>query len=115
MARKTESVKTAVAENREALLARYILAASGTMIGICTTLVGLVKIVEGRIGPSRVDEYVAGIALLFLCSAILSYLSIRNERHLRSSRPLGRTADVLFLIGLFCIVALVVLFALEHI
>jgi putative flippase GtrA len=102
-------------ENPEAQLARYILAGSGTMIGICTTLVGLVKIVEGRLGPSSVDAYVALIALMFLGSAILSYLSIRNERHLRSSRPLGRTADVLFLAGLFCIVLLVVLFAVEQV
>jgi hypothetical protein len=109
-------VTKSVAEiNREAQLARNILGASGTMIGICTTLVGLVKIVEGRSGPSRVDEYVAVIGLLFFGSAILSYFSIRNEHHLKSSRPLGRTADVLFIAGLLCIMLLVVLFAVERI
>ncbi len=114
MATKKSDLKTEI-ENREAQLSRYILAASGTMIGMCTTLVGLVKIVEGRIGPSRVDEYVAAIALLFLGSAIFSYLSIRNERHIRSSRPMGRIADVLFVTGLFCIVILVLLFAVEKV
>lgn len=106
---------SAAETNREAQLARYTLAGSGTMIGICTTLVGLVKIVEGRLGPSSVDTYVAVIALLFLCSAILSYLSIRGEHHARSSRPLGRSADIIFMAGLVCIVILVILFAVERI
>ena len=35
------------------------------MVGICTTLIGLVKIVENRIGPSHVDEY-GGLAALRL-------------------------------------------------
>ena len=29
------------------------------MIGVCTTLVGLVKIAEAQIGPSHVDEAVS--------------------------------------------------------
>jgi uncharacterized membrane protein YidH (DUF202 family) len=115
MAAKKSSKTETAEENREAKLARIILAGCGTMIGICTTLVGLVKIVEGRLGPSNVDTYVAIIALLFLGSAILSYLSIRNEHHLRSSRPLGRTADYTFIAGLLCIVLLVVLFAIERV
>lgn len=112
MAKQKKSVTT---ENREAQLARYIFAGSGTMIGICTTIVGIVKIMEGQKGPSRIDEYVAIISIAFLASAIFSYLSIRNEQHARSSRPLGRTADVSFLIGLLGIVLLMLLFAWEHI
>jgi uncharacterized membrane protein len=108
--------KSTAAENREAELARYILASSGTMIGICTTLVGLIKIVEGRIGPSRVDEFVALVAIIFLVSAILSYLSIRNNaRRLHISRRFGRAADWLFLTGMLTIVGIVALFAIEQI
>jgi len=36
------------------------------MVGICTTLIGLVKIIEDRIGSSRVDEY-GGLAGLRAC------------------------------------------------
>ena len=42
------------------------------MIGVCATLVGLVKILEARIGPSHVDEYATLTALLFLVSAAAS-------------------------------------------
>ncbi len=47
-------------------LSRHILPTSATMIGICTTFIGLVKLAEARIGPSHVDEYAALAALLFL-------------------------------------------------
>lgn len=110
----TKKANPVSAENWETQLCRYIFAGSGAMIGICTTLVGLVKIVEGRIGPSRVDEFVAVIALTFLGSAILSYLSLRSERA-GLSRKLGRVADGIFLTGLFGIVILITLFAVERV
>ena len=96
-------------------LARHILPSSGTMIGICTTLIGLVKLLEGRTGPSRVDEYGALVAFLFLGSAMLSYLSIRMEHRPSPSRACERVADLLFIIGLTSIVGIAALFAFERI
>ena len=43
------------------------------MIGVCTTLIGLVKVAKGHMGPSRVDEYAGLAALLFLVSACAVY------------------------------------------
>jgi hypothetical protein len=40
-------------------LSGHILPVSATLIGVCVTLVGLVKVVEIKIGNSRVDEYAA--------------------------------------------------------
>ncbi len=40
-------------------LSKHILPNSGTLIGVCATLIGLVKVAEAHIGPSRVDEYAA--------------------------------------------------------
>jgi hypothetical protein len=94
-------------------LSRHILPTSGTMIGICTTLIGLVKIVEGRIGPSRVDEYAALASLFFMASAATSYLSIRYVNHPRLSKRLEATADQCFLVGLLSIVVIGLFFAYE--
>jgi hypothetical protein len=95
-------------------LANHILPASGTMIGICTTLIGLVKIVESRSGPSVVDEYGAAIAVAFLFSALFSYLSIRlSEGSPTVGRRCERAADFAFLLGLVCLVGLIGLFAFE--
>lgn len=96
-------------------LAHHILPTSGTMVGICTTLIGLVKVVEGRIGPSHVDEYAACASLLFLISAITSYLSIRFAERMKASRTLETIADQSFLLGLFCITLIGLLFAYEAI
>lgn len=94
-------------------LSRHILPTSATMIGVCVTLVGLVKVVESRSGPSHVDEYAALAAILFLVSAASSYLSIRYASLTSASERYERIADVLFLAGLLSITVIAVLFAYE--
>lgn len=96
-------------------LSRHILPAAGTMIGVCTTLIGLVKIVEERIGSSHVDEYAALAALLFLASAATSYLSMRLAAAQRRSARLERYADICFLAGLTALAMIATLFAYETI
>jgi hypothetical protein len=94
-------------------LSKHILPSSGTMIGVCVTLIGLVKISEARIGPSRVDEYAAVASVLFLVSAIASYASMRHpERRIFSARS-ETVADQFFLAGLIAITAITLFFAYE--
>jgi hypothetical protein len=94
-------------------LSQHILPSSGTMVGVCVTLIGLVKIAEGRIGPSQVDEYVALTALLFLASAVASYVSIRHPEHPRLSTRCERIADQCFLVGLISVTLIALFFAYE--
>ena len=96
-------------------LARHILPNAGTMVGVCTTLIGLVKIAEGWIGPSHVDEAAALTAILFLVSAIASYLSIRLGNGGDLPVSLERCADICFVIGLIGLTLIAVLFAYETI
>lgn len=102
-----------MAKSRE--LSNHILPASGTMIGVCTTLIGLVKVVEARIGPSRVDEYVSLVAVIFVFSALASYASIRYADRPNLTTQFERVADYLFLFGLLSIAIIAVLFAYEAI
>lgn len=99
--------------NRE--LSRHILPTSATMIGICTTFIGLVKVAEASIGPSHVDEYAALAALLFLVSSAASYLSIRFADRKQLGARCERLADQFFLAGLFSITLIAMLFAYEAI
>ncbi|MHB2207028.1 hypothetical protein [Methylobacterium sp. CM6257] len=96
-------------------LSRHILPNAGTMVGVCTTLIGLVKIAEGWIGPSHVDEAAALTAILFLVSAIASYLSIRLEAENGPAVSLERCADVCFVLGLVSLSVIAILFAYETI
>ena len=104
-----------VRETGAAALSRHILPSAGTMVGVCTTLIGLVKIVEDREGPSHVDEAAALTAILFLVGAIASYLSIRLEAGGDRTVRLERCADFCFVLGLVSLTLIAVLFAYETI
>jgi hypothetical protein len=94
-------------------LASHILPVSGTMIGVCTTLIGLVKLAEAKYGSSHVDEYAALAAVTFLASALTSYLSIRYADRTELSFHIERVADAIFLCGLIGITIVATLFAYE--
>jgi hypothetical protein len=94
-------------------LPRHILPTSGTMVGVCTTLVGLVKLGELQHGASHVDEYAACAAVLFMLSASLSYLSIRSSQSKALSGRLEAIADIIFMVGLAAISVISLLFAYE--
>ncbi len=100
-------------EPHDIALSRHILPASGTLVGVCATLIGLVKIVEARIGPSRVDEYAALTSLLFLASALTSYISIRHSDRPILSARCEKLADLLFIVGLVSISIVSLFFAYE--
>jgi hypothetical protein len=94
-------------------LASHILPVSGTMIGVCATLIGLVKLAEARHGSSHVDEYAAITAVTFLTSALTSYLSIRWSDRTKLSVLIEQIADMIFLGGLVGITLVATLFAYE--
>ena len=94
-------------------LASHILPVSGTMIGVCATLIGLVKLAEVKHGTSHVDEYAAIAAVTFLASALTSYLSIRWSDRARLSVWVEQIADAIFLCGLVGITLVATLFAYE--
>jgi hypothetical protein len=83
------------------------------MIGVCATLIGLVKLAEEKLGPSHVDEYAALTAVTFLASALASYLSIRYSDRPRLSARIEQIADLIFLMGLVGITLVATLFAYE--
>lgn len=94
-------------------LTLHILPTAGTMVGVCSTVTGLAKIAEIKTGPHQVDVAAAVSGIIFLLSAIASYLSFRGGRLGRLSARLERLADILFPAGLVSITAVSVLFALE--
>jgi hypothetical protein len=102
-----------VIRTRNDSLASHILPVSGTMIGVCATLIGLVKLAESRHGSSHVDEYAAIAAVTFLTSALTSYLSIRWSDRTRLSVLIEQIADTIFLCGLVAITLVATLFAYE--
>ncbi|MDP9899724.1 hypothetical protein [Variovorax ginsengisoli] len=78
-------------------LSAHILPTSATMIGVCMTVLSIGHLRQG--GPSRMvlDKLLAVDALVFLASAVLSFVSMRSRYH----GPRHETwAEVVFLMGL---------------
>ncbi len=96
-------------------LSRHILPNSATMIGVCVTAVGLVKVAEGHLGASAVDNYCSLAGVIFLASALCSYLSLRAKERSNEEGPnlLERIADFCFMLGLLTLTITMVLFAYE--
>ena len=95
-------------------LSRHILPSSATMVGVCMTSISLVKLLEQRMGPSRVDEYLALNSIIFLISAALSYFSLRGASTRLTAR-FEKFADFCFIAGLSVLVIIATLFAYEAI
>jgi hypothetical protein len=78
----------------------HIFAGSAAMVGVCLTVIGIVRIIN-RLKPIDTigDDLLAVDALAYLGSCFLSYVALRTRNRARRRR-LERVADVLFLSAL---------------
>lgn len=90
-------------------LSHHILPTSAQLIGVCLTVISLVKLLHlGQVG-SLLDKLLAIDTVLFLVSAGLSYAAMRGVR----SENLEKYADQFFILGLFGLGGCAILFAFE--
>ena len=84
-------------------ISSHILPTSATMVGVCVTVIGIVRLIEtGGTIATIVDNIVAVDSAFFLGATLLSYVSLRSPRH---QERLERYAAVVFLAGLVIMVA----------
>ena len=88
----------------------HIFTVSSAMVGVCLTVIGLIRVVItlGR-ADTLADDLLAGDALLFLISCLLSYWALRS-RSLRRMHRIEKIADGIFIlamIGMVIICALI--------
>lgn len=96
--------------NAGSAIVAHVLPTSATMVGVCMTVIGIVKIVESGHRDTHIDEALAINSLFFLFSAIFSYLSIRTPKN---TARLESLADILFMIGLGLMSVIGIVFAFE--
>lgn len=90
-------------------LSQHILPTSAQLVGVCMTVISLVKLLHiGQVG-SLLDKLLAIDALMFTVSAALSYAAMRG---IKSAR-LERYADQFFMLGLMELGACAVLLSFE--
>ena len=78
----------------------HIFTVSSAMVGVCLTVIGLIRVVItlGR-ADTLADDLLAGDALLFLLSCLLSYWALRF-RSIRRMHRLEKVADGIFIIAM---------------
>ena len=78
----------------------HIFTVSSAMVGVCLTVIGLIRVVI-TLGnaDTLADDFLAADALLFLVSCLLSYWALRS-RSLRRMHRLEKIADGIFIIAM---------------
>jgi hypothetical protein len=91
-------------------LSHHILPNSATMVGVCITVISIVKVMNPGLINYLIDKALAVDSVLFMISALFSFSSIRSEQ---STARLERWAEILFLIGLVSMTLITVVFSFE--
>jgi hypothetical protein len=82
----------------------HIFTVSAAMVGVCLTVIGIIRIVISiRKTDTLADDLLALDAVLFLASCLSSYLALRT-RNTRRLHGLERFADVTFIVALVAMV-----------
>jgi cytochrome c oxidase assembly factor CtaG len=83
----------------------HIFTVSSAMVGVCLTVIGLVRVVI-TVGHADTvaDDLLALDALLFLVSALLSYSALRTRSKRRMHRR-ERIADAIFIVAMIVMTA----------
>ncbi len=82
----------------------HILSVSAAMVGVCLTVIGLLRVVITIQKANTVaDDLLALDSLLFLVSCLLSYWALRT-RTVRRMHSVERVADVVFMLALLLMV-----------
>ncbi len=91
----------------------HIMMQASMKVGMCLTLLGLVKVVEGAKGQLMItDEVLAVDALLFLVSNLTAYYALKQTTAKRKAQY-GRIGDVLFTVALTLLAAVCALLAFQ--
>ena len=78
-------------------LSAHILPTSATMIGVCMTVLSIGHLGAGSEWHMLIDKVLAVDALVFLVSALLSFISMRSSR---SGLSYESRAELVFIAGL---------------
>ena len=91
----------------------HIFTASAALVGVCLTVIGLIRVVVATINIDTIaDNLLAVDALLFLASCLLAYWALRT-RSIRRMYRVERAADAIFIAGLLLMTGVCSIIAYE--
>lgn len=81
-------------------LSIHIFTVSATLVGVCLTVIGIMRHLGGVLVSHYGQEFLALDALLFLICCILSYATLKMRKRLTHKRLMTNIADNLFIVAL---------------
>lgn len=78
----------------------HVFTVSATLVGVCLTVIGIMRHLGGARTSHYGQELIAIDAFLFLVSCILSYAALKIRNHLKRKSLFIAVADYLFIIAL---------------
>ncbi len=95
--------------NNKSNMSNHIFPTSSNLLGLCFVILSFIKV--SKFGAETLIDEIAAVAMVFfLTSSILSYASIRSNT---KSEVYEKTADIIFLVGLFLLAVVSVTVAFE--
>lgn len=93
----------------------HIFTVSATLVGVCLTVIGVLRIVKRLQGVAILADQVLSVnAMGFLAACMIAYAAVRTEGVERRKR-LERSADVVFLFSLAMMTVVCALIAREFV
>ena len=98
--------KTTPENHLEEDISIHIFTVSSAMVGVCLTVIGLIRVVItfGK-ADTVADDLLAADAFLFLLSCLLSYSALRTRSKRRMHR-MERIADGIFILAMILMVVI---------
>jgi hypothetical protein len=90
--------------------ASHILNTSATLLGICFIVLTSIHLNNAK-ETTIIDQLVAVSIVMFMASSIFSFFSIRNTK--KPNISMEKTADIIFLVGLFSLFIITMLITLN--
>jgi hypothetical protein len=110
---KEDMSDTATNNRLEESICVHIFSVSAAMVGVCLTVIGIIRIViKARNATTLADDFLAIDAMLFLSSCMLAYWAMRKQGTPAMVR-IERIADAIFIIALVFMVVICALVAFE--
>jgi hypothetical protein len=78
----------------------HVFTVSATLVGVCLTVIGIMRHLGGVRASHYGQELLALDAFLFLLSCILSYISLKIRSYNKRKSLLANIADYLFILAL---------------
>ena len=77
-----------------------VFSVSAAMVGVCLTVIQLIKMNGTQAAHTIADELLAFNAILFLTTCLVAFLALKNKRHSQLKKRLENVSDACFLLAI---------------